>query len=145
MAFVVDTNVLIAAFNRDSPGHPRASSLVGKWMAGPGRWYLTWPILYEFLRVATHPAVFRRPASLRTAWSFVEGLLTSPFLQVLGGTERHPAVVRELLEECPWASGSILHDFPTVAVMREHGVKEIRTADTDFLKFRFLRVVNPLA
>jgi predicted nucleic acid-binding protein len=28
--------------------------------------------------------------------------------------------------------------------MREHGVQEIVTADTDFLQFPFLRVVNPL-
>lgn len=31
-----------------------------------------------------------------------------------------------------------------VVLMREHGIKEIRTADTDFLEFRFVRVVNPL-
>jgi hypothetical protein len=29
--------------------------------------------------------------------------------------------------------------------MLEHGVMEIRTADTDFHQFPFLRVVNPLA
>jgi hypothetical protein len=28
--------------------------------------------------------------------------------------------------------------------MREHGVPEIITADTDFLQFRSLRVTNPL-
>jgi len=28
--------------------------------------------------------------------------------------------------------------------MREHGVREIVTADTDFLQFDFLRVTNPL-
>jgi predicted nucleic acid-binding protein len=29
--------------------------------------------------------------------------------------------------------------------MREHGVREVRTADTDFHQFPFLEVVNPLA
>ena len=28
--------------------------------------------------------------------------------------------------------------------MREHGVREIYTIDTDFLQFRDLRVINPL-
>lgn len=28
--------------------------------------------------------------------------------------------------------------------MREHGVQEIVTADTEFLQFPFLKVVNPL-
>ncbi|MGH7540644.1 MAG: hypothetical protein ACRELC_06575 [Gemmatimonadota bacterium] len=42
------------------------------------------------------------------------------------------------------AAGSVLHHLHTAALVREHGVKEIRTADTDFLTVRFLRVVNPL-
>ena len=29
-------------------------------------------------------------------------------------------------------------------VLREHGIEEIRTADADFLQFRFLTVVSPL-
>ena len=37
-----------------------------------------------------------------------------------------------------------MHDLHTVALMREHGVREVHTADKDFLRFRDLRVVNPL-
>jgi predicted nucleic acid-binding protein len=32
----------------------------------------------------------------------------------------------------------------TSALIREHGVTEIRTADTDFHQFGFLTVTNPL-
>ena len=28
--------------------------------------------------------------------------------------------------------------------MRKHGVREIITADTDFLQFEFLKITNPL-
>jgi predicted nucleic acid-binding protein len=38
-----------------------------------------------------------------------------------------------------------MHDLHTAAVMKEHGIAEIRTTDTDFRKFAFLRVVDPLA
>lgn len=144
MAFVVDTNVLVAAYDRASPAHRRAKSGLREWLHGTGRCYLTWPIVYEFLQVVTHPAVFRRPATLAQAWAYVRAVLGSPCAGLLTNTDRHAAVVEELIDECPWAAGGLMHDFHTVALMREHGVKEIRTADSDFLKFRFLRVVDPL-
>lgn len=34
--------------------------------------------------------------------------------------------------------------FLTWALMREHGVSEIRTADMDFHQFKFIDVTNPL-
>ena len=37
-----------------------------------------------------------------------------------------------------------MHNLHIAALMREHGVTEIRTADTDFHQFKFLQVVNPL-
>ena len=40
--------------------------------------------------------------------------------------------------------GNIVHDLHIVALMTEHGIPEIRTADADFHRFRGLRVVNPL-
>lgn len=144
MNFVVDSNVLVAAYNDESPDHGRARSRLEAWLADRTSWYVSWPILYEFLRVTTHPAVFHEPATLEEAWGFASALLGSPGVRLLRNTDRHAAVARELIDECPWASGSVLHDFHTVVLMREHGIKEIRTADSDFLKFRFLRVVNPL-
>lgn len=40
--------------------------------------------------------------------------------------------------------GNVVHDLHIAALMVEHGVTEIRTADTDFHQFEFLRVRNPL-
>lgn len=142
--FAVDTNILLHAANRGSPLHAKANELVRRWRAGREPWGTTWSIVYEFLRVVTHRGAFLRPLTFEEAWSFVDGLLVSPRFQILVETERHGEVVRDLLRECPWASGNLMHDLHTAAIMREHGVKEIRTADSDFLKFRFLRVVNPL-
>jgi predicted nucleic acid-binding protein len=41
-------------------------------------------------------------------------------------------------------TGNRLHALHIAALMTEHGVVEIRTADLAFHQFRFLRVVNPL-
>jgi len=62
--FVVDTNILLYAANRDCSEHAKCRELVLEWRAQVSPWYLTWGIVYEFLRVATHPKVLRRPFGL---------------------------------------------------------------------------------
>lgn len=104
----------------------------------------TWGILYEFVRVSTHRRVLPRPLTLDQAWRWTRALLESRNLQVLTETERHHSVVVELASRHPGLSGNMVHDLHIAALMLEHGVTEIRTADTDFHQFKFLRVVNPL-
>ena len=62
--FVVDTNILLYAVDRDSPEHAVCRAYLQKWRRRPDPWHLTWGIIYEFLRVATHPNVFRKPVRL---------------------------------------------------------------------------------
>ena len=49
--FVVDTNLLVYAANRDSPFHQRSLQLLSGWRRGASAWFLTRGICYEFLRV----------------------------------------------------------------------------------------------
>ena len=142
--FVVDTNLLIYAANENFPGRQRARSLLAEWSSSDERWFVTWSVVYEFMRVVTHPTVFPHPLSFADAWDFIESLRLSPSFGILVETDRHAEVVRDLTREYPHMSGNRLHDLHIAALMREHGVVEIRTADTDFHQFKFLRVVNPL-
>jgi uncharacterized protein len=105
---------------------------------------ITWSVVYEFMRVVTHRSVFPHPLTFADAWNFVEGLRASPSFGFLVETDRHAEVVRDLTQEYPRMSGNRLHDLHIAALMREHGVVEIRTADIGFHQFKFLRVVNPL-
>ena len=129
---------------QETAGHPRARMLLSEWGSGAEEWVITWSIAYEFLRVTTHVSVFAHPLTFAEAWSFIESLFHSPSFAVLTETERHAAVVRDLTREYPRMSGNRLHDLHIAALMREHGVTEIRTADSGFHEFKFLRVVNPL-
>lgn len=142
--FVVDTNLLIYAAIRESRAHAQARRLVAEWCSSGEPCLITWSIAYEFLRVVTHRAVLAAPLRFADAWSFIESLRLSPSFGVLVETDRHAEVVRDLTREYPHLSGNCLHDLHIAALMREHGVVEIRTADTDFHQFKFLRVVNPL-
>ena len=142
--FVIDTNLLLYAVNPDSRDHERAHELVEAWRRGDRSWFVTWGIVYEFLRVSTHRNVFAEPLDLRTARNWIAVLLASPRAGTLVETDRHDEVLEELVTLHPRVSGNTVHDLHTVALMKEYGVAEIRTADTDFHQFRFLRVVNPL-
>ncbi len=142
--FVVDTNLLIYAVNPDSPDHGRAFEAIEGWRRGDLSWFLTWGIVYEFLRVTTHASVFANPMDLTAARNWIDVLLASPRAGLLVETERHADVLDELVARHPRLAGNPMHDLHTAALMKEHGVPEIQTADTDFYQFQFLRVVNPL-
>jgi uncharacterized protein len=140
----VDTNVLVYAADADSEFHTPCRDWLERQRARPDAWYTTWAILYEFLRVTTHPRVMRRPWSARAAWQFVTALLASPGLAVLVPTQRHADVAEEVISELPHLAGNLLHDAHTAILMREHGIGRICTRDTDFHRFPFLKVIDPL-
>ena len=143
--FVVDTNVLVDAANVNSPHWDRCRNRIDDWQRRSSAWFLTLGICYEFLRVATHPRIFGRPLKVTEAWNFVAGLLASPGASLLVPTERHARVAQEVFAEMPSIAGKLVHDAATAVLMREHGIKTIYTRDADFLRFRFIEVVDPTA
>ena len=142
--FVVDTNILVYAADEDSAFHIRCYELIEEWRGQASAWYVTWGIVYEFLRVITHPRVFRKPWSVTQAWSFVEAVLASPSLGILTATGRHADVAAEVVKSLPSLSGNLLYDAQTAILMREHGIKRIYTRDTDFHRFPFLEPIDPI-
>lgn len=141
---VVDTNILIYAADRDADFHVVCRERLEHWRRQAAPWYLTWNIVYEFLRVATHPRVFRQPWSIADAWRFIVGILAAPSAGLLLPTDRHESVLRQTLDELPHLRGNIVHDGHTAVLMREHGIQRIVTRDSDFHKFPFLSVIDPL-
>lgn len=142
---VVDTNVLVYAADADSPFHRPCRDWIERRRQRADAWYCTWPIVYEFLRVTTHPRVMRQPWKSTQAWEFVVALLAAPGLGMLVPTLRHADVAGQVLAELPHIAGNILHDAHTAILMREHGVRQVCTRDTDFHRFPFVEVVDPLA
>lgn len=142
--FVVDTNILLYAADRDAPEYATCRELLLNWRVQPSPWYLTWGIVYEFLRVATHPNVFRKPFPLAGAWQFVEGILASPSVALLTETEHHQRVADEVFNKVGDIRGNLIFDAHTAILMKEHGIKTIYTRDTDFNRFPFLDVVDPI-
>ena len=142
--FVVDTNVLVYAADVRAPEHARCRALLERWRAQPGAWYLTWGNCYEFLRVVTHPRVLRHPWTSQAAGEFLAVHRQSPGLSMLTPTDRHAAVLAAVIAEVPMIAGNLWHDAETAVLMREHGIRRICTRDTDFARFPFVEIVDPL-
>jgi toxin-antitoxin system PIN domain toxin len=144
MSGIIDTNILLYAANRDAEEHPRAVAFLRKAASSHEQWYLTEGIVYEFLRVATHPRVFDRPLSWKEALQFLSPFLQSPAFDILPAGEYHWPVLEELLGELTRPAGNLFFDIRTVVLMREHGVHRIYTMDSDFLQFSGIEVIDPL-
>jgi toxin-antitoxin system PIN domain toxin len=142
--FLVDTNILAYAVNRESAEYGAASEALRSWLSGAIPWAVTWGVVYEFLRVVTHPRVFRRPLLAVEALDFLSPLFSCDAVTIIGPTARHESLLRATIREVGRPSGNLLHDLQTAVIMREHGVTEIMTADADFLKFPFLIVTDPV-
>lgn len=142
--FVVDTNVLLYAADQDAEEHPVCRARLEEWRHQVTPWYLTWSICYEFLRVSTHPRVFRNPWQAAAAWTFLDALLASPGMTLLSATARHASLLQQTVAELPDIRGNLVHDLHTAVLMREHGVSRIVTRDTEFHRFPFLSVIDPM-
>jgi toxin-antitoxin system PIN domain toxin len=141
---VVDTNILIHAANAKSPLHSGCRDWLERQRSRPDAWFSTWAILYEFLRVVTHPRVMAAPWSASSAWRFIAVLLAAPGFDILAPTQRHSDVAAALIAESPHLTGNIFHDAHTVVLMREHGIKQICTLDMDFHRFPMVEVIDPM-
>lgn len=141
---VFDTNVLVYAVHRDSPFHLACFNFLEESRGNSEPSFLTWGICYEFMRVTTHPNIIGAYMSFREAWEFLEDLIDASGFRVLTPTQRHGAVLSEIIEEFPDLRGSISHDVHTAVLMREHGITRICSRDSDFRRFPFLTVIDPV-
>lgn len=144
MSGVIDTNLLLYAANRDCPEHAAARAFLATVRTAPGVWYATEGIGYEFLRVATHPRVFAKPLAAAEALGFWDALLAWPNIALLAAGPRHWKVLGAVLATQHAPAGNLFFDLRTVALMREHGIRTIHTADADFHRFKDIEVINPL-
>jgi toxin-antitoxin system PIN domain toxin len=144
MAGIIDTNIFLYAANKDSDEYPAAVEFLSEAASSPAPWFLTEGIIYEFLRVSTHPKVFPKPLGWKESMRFLKPFLESDNFIILTAEERHWQLLDEVVAPLTHPSGNLFFDIRTVVLMREHGIREIYTTDTDFLQFSRIKVLNPL-
>lgn len=142
MSFALDVNVLLYASDSGSECHEAAREFLDGCIDGDDLFYLGWPTLMSYLRMATHPGIFLRPLSQGEAEANVELLVNLPQVRVLSEGEGFWEIYRAVAKEVP-ARGNLVPDMHLAALLRQHGVKRIYTRDRDFRKFDFLDVRDP--
>jgi uncharacterized protein len=106
-------------------------------------WAIPWPCLHEFLAIATHPRIYVTPTPLAGALDQVDASFESPSLALLIESGAHRPTLRGLLASGRVA-GPLVHDARVAALCRQHGVRELWSADRDFSRYSGLAVANPL-
>jgi uncharacterized protein len=139
----IDTNILVYAHREDSPFHGAASERVAELAEGSATWAIPWPCLHEFLAIVTHPRIYMPASPLSRALDQVDAWIESPTLVLLSEAAEHWSTLRALLI-AGRIDGPRIHDARIAALCRQHGVRELWSADRDFSRFAGLSVVNPL-
>jgi toxin-antitoxin system PIN domain toxin len=141
--FAVDTNILIYAHFPDYPRHTNARAFCQRLLNKEQDWSLAWQVVYEYIRITTHPSVHKKPLTLAQALSDLEPYLEHHACHMLLPTPQHRPILEAVAVEVPNARGNFIHDLHYAALMREYGIDTIYTADSDFKKFGFLKVIDP--
>jgi toxin-antitoxin system PIN domain toxin len=137
-----DVNLLIYAADEDSRHHGPALVWLEAALSGTETVAFTWHALVGFLRITTRSRATHTPWSIQSALEVVEGWLAQPVVTVVHPTDRHAAVLRDLLVPLG-AGGNLTSDAHLAALAIEHGAT-LYSADVDFSRFAGLRWVDPL-
>jgi toxin-antitoxin system PIN domain toxin len=140
---LVDVNILLYASNAEADQHAESREWLDGKLGGTAPVGLPWPTLLAFLRIATNPRAFRRSLTMSTAWEQVSAWLSAEPVWTPEPTERHAAVLGELLA-LPGVYGNLVSDAHLASLAIQHGLTLCST-DGDFARFPGLVWLNPLS
>jgi hypothetical protein len=143
MSYSIDTNILLYASDESSPHYPAAKRFLEARPDDPDLLCLAWPVLIAYQRIATHPSIFSRPLTPQEGLGNIEALLDLPRVRVVGEADGFLDVYREVTSTVV-TRGNLVPDAHLIAILKQHDVRTLYTGDTDFRKFPFLRIRNPL-
>ena len=144
MSATIDANLLLYASDAASPQHSAALERLRGLARGPDLLYVFWPVLMAYLRVATHPGVFERPLDPPQARANVGDLIDRPHVRCPGEQVGFWPVFEDTVGD-EVVRGNLVTDAHIAALMRQHGVALIWTADRDFRRFEGITARDPFA
>ncbi|MBC8243998.1 MAG: PIN domain-containing protein [Verrucomicrobia bacterium] len=139
----VDSNLLIYSHRADSELFAASSELVDSLRHQSAQWAIPWPCVHEFISIVTHPKIYNPATSIDQALLAVDSWLAGGNVHLLSESPGYFEKLRKIAVTAK-SSGSSIHDARIAALCLHHGVRELWTADRDFLSFPQLKVRNPL-
>jgi len=139
---LLDANILIGAFRKDDPDHETLKAWLEETLNEGSA--VTFPALVEiaFLRIVTHPHIFKNPSSLEEAVEFLQAIQESGQFRETQWTPRMRGRwwqwCRELRLE-----GNDVNDAYLAATAAESRCRFV-SRDGGFSRFRGLDLWNPV-
>ncbi len=128
-----DVNVLVAAFRPDHPHHPVARAWLDEAMVqaanGRASLMLMGTVVTGFLRITTHPKIFRETDAIDDVSDFVDSLLSCPGVQFQPQGATWPHLRQVCLAQ--QATGNLITDAWIAATVMQSG-ETLCTFDRDF-------------
>lgn len=143
MSFAIDVNILVCASDSSSPVYSKAVSFLKDCAVKREVFCFPWFVAMSYLRIVTHPSIFRHPLSSSEACRNVDTLISLPHCCVIGEQEDFWSTFTGVMKETP-ARGNLIRDVHLAAVLAQNGVTTLYTHDRDFRRFDFLEVRDPL-
>jgi toxin-antitoxin system PIN domain toxin len=140
---VVDTNLLLYAYNPSAGQHEEARAWLEKVLSGTEPVALPWAVVLAFLRIGTNPRAFPQPLTIAEAVAIVSEWFAQPIVRVIEPTERHWTLLSAILPGAQ-VKGPLVTDAHLATLTIEHGAT-LYSTDGDFSRFPRLRWRNPLA
>jgi uncharacterized protein len=147
LAIAVDTNILVYAWDKQSPWHQRAADLMDRLELGTSEWAIPDSCLCEYYQTVTNSKKFTNPATPKEALGQIEFWLALTHVAILcefaGEDEDHWACFTDILAYAK-IKGLDVFDAHIAAVCITHRVGELWTNDKGYSRFKGLTVRNPL-
>jgi toxin-antitoxin system PIN domain toxin len=139
---LVDANIRLYAEDSLNPRHTPARAWWDEQLSSAGPVFLCWTVISAYIRISTNPRIFERPLNVDEAIERVQSRLDQPCIRLVGATQRHWEVFRDMLTQGQ-AIANLVTDAHLAALAIEHGC-ELCSTDGDFSRFPKLKWRNPL-
>lgn len=137
-----DINLLIHAYNSQSPVHPAARAWWESCLTEERPVLLAWVVVLGFLRLSTHQQIAAHPLSVGQACALVRSWLARPQVALVHPGEHHLEILFGLLDTLG-KGGNWTTDAHLASLALENNA-ELQSTDSDFARFPGLNWRNPL-
>ncbi len=139
---IPDLNLLLYAYNQESPFHDGARMWWEGLVNGRERVGMSWVVVTGFLRLITQRTMMTRPATPAQALDLVHEWFRQPHIASLNPGSQHLTLLGQLLDAAG-VGGNLVMDAHLAALAMEYQA-EVHSNDADFARFPGLRWRNPL-
>jgi toxin-antitoxin system PIN domain toxin len=140
---LIDVNVVVYAHREDATRHDEYRDWLENVVNGDAVFGMSDLVLSGFIRVVTHPRIFKPPTSITTAVDAAERIRSQPNCVTIDPGPRHWEIFARLCRESG-VKGGLVADAYFAALAIETGSEWV-TTDRDYSRFQGLRWRHPLS